>query len=166
MKVFDKEKIYKDFVLIILGFPVSYDLNYYETLKFISKSNQNIYLINIDEIGNFYHDKRYITLKLIELSDIVILPSFEETFSLTALEALYFNKKLIITKNSPYYELYPELINHFVFPINPLNFSLKKILIKIELNKENKNIKNEIISKFDCKKISKQYLDIFLKYYK
>jgi glycosyltransferase involved in cell wall biosynthesis len=166
IKVFDKEKIYKDFVLIILGRPVSYDLNYYEILKSISKSNQNIYLINIDEIGNFYHDKRYITLKLIELSDIVILPSFEETFSLTALEALYFNKKLIITQNSPYYELYPELINNFVFPINPLNFSLKKILLKIYLNKENKNIKSEIISKFDCKKISKQYLDIFLKYYK
>lgn len=164
IKVFNTEKIYKDFVLIILGYPVSYDLDYYKILKSIS--NQNIFLINIDEIGNFYYDKRYITLKLIELSDIVILPSFEETFSLTALEALYFNKKLIITKNSPYYELYPELINYFVFPINPFNFSLKEILLKIDLNKHNKNIKNEIISRFDCKKISKQYLDIFLKYYR
>lgn len=164
IKVFKKEKLYKDFVLIILGYPVNYDLNYYEILKYFSNESKEIILINIDNLGNFYKEKRYITLKLIEISDIVILPSFEETFSLIALETLYFNKKLIITQNSPYYELYKDLLNTYVFPINPFNLKLTDTLSKINSNNYVNNLKNKIITEFDCKKISKKYIDIFIKY--
>jgi glycosyltransferase involved in cell wall biosynthesis len=168
IKAFTLEKLYKDFTLIILGYPVSYDTNYYEILKSFLKKSKEIILININNLVNFYSEKRYITLKLMELSDIVIIPSLEETFSLTALEALYFNKKLIITENSPYYELYKDLLSTVVFPINPFNLKLTEILLKINFNNSNenlKNLKNKIISEFDCKKISKKYLEIFIKYY-
>ncbi|MGC8814900.1 MAG: glycosyltransferase [bacterium] len=168
IKAFTLEKLYKDFTLIILGYPVSYDTNYYEILKSFLKESKEIILININNLVNFYSEKRYITLKLMELSDIVIIPSLEETFSLTALEALYFNKKLIITENSPYYELYKDLLSTVVFPINPFNLKLTEILLKINFNNSNenlKNLKNKIISEFDCQKISKKYLEIFIKYY-
>ncbi|MGC8733440.1 MAG: glycosyltransferase [bacterium] len=168
IKAFTLEKLYKDFTLIILGYPVSYDTNYYEILKSFLKKSKEIILININNLVNFYSEKRYITLKLMELSDIVIIPSLEETFSLTALEALYFNKKLIITENSPYYELYKDLLSTVVFPINPFNLKLTEILLKINFNNSNenlKNLKNKIISEFDCQKISKKYLEIFIKYY-
>ncbi len=164
IKVYKKERLYRDFILVILGYPVDYDLNYYKILKDLTKDNKNIFLININDFANFYYEKRYLTLKLMGLSDIVILPSLEETFSLTALEALYFNKKLIITQNSPYYELYPDLINIFVFPIDPFNLKLREILEKINLNFSLQNLKDKIASIFNCKEIAKHYLEIFQKY--
>ncbi len=163
IKSYKKEKVYRDFVLIILGYPVDYDLTYYKILKDFTKNNKDIFLININDFANFYYEKRYLTLKLMELSDVVILPSLEETFSLTALEALYFNKKLIITQNSPCYELYPDLINTFVFPINPFGIKLKETLEKINFNLSLKDLRDKIMAKFDCKEISQRYIDIFLK---
>lgn len=90
--------------------------------------------------------KRSELFKYYQHSDIVVFPSFFETFGLVALEAMIFNKKIVLSNRGALPEVvfgYPNSI--FINNINPLELAngIYKSINSIKISIENKLILND-----------------------
>jgi glycosyltransferase involved in cell wall biosynthesis len=140
-------------LVLVLVSPISkYD--YYKTImkKIAFLQLENKILIDQkatkQDIVNYYIN-----------SELVLLPSHIESFGLTVLESIYFNKNVIVSTNTPWDEFKNPLVT-----ILPLNTNLWKSTIYNLLNTNSKNIDNsEFLSQFHPNIISNKWSSILKK---
>ncbi len=145
-------KFESDFKLFLAG--VDYDKNYYNYCKNLSKNNYNIKI--------YTNPTDNILRKLLNQSKFYISPSLFEGFSITPLEALSANCRIILSDIEAHKEIYGNQINYFktnklnslksVFDKSKSNIYKKKcsnLYKKLKYEYSEKNFINKIIMSFD-----------------
>jgi len=163
IKEYRKKRINDNLALVILGNPVFYDIPYYNYLRTLV--DDGIFLVNISEfIKDFdYFSNRRLVLNFIKSSKVVVVPSLVESFSFVGLEALYLNKPLIITKNSPYGEFFGKFINKSIRFIDPFDMDLSLDLFDFSNFVDTKDY---IRDNFSISRVAMKYLEVWKKYAK
>ncbi|MCS6955405.1 MAG: glycosyltransferase [Candidatus Calescibacterium sp.] len=162
---YKKKKINKEFPLVILGSEQEYDHQYYKVLTEIS--DDGVILINVNRLNVGYSGKdryfflRKLSLEFIRNSFFVVVPSLVESFGFVGLEAMYMNKPLVITKNSPYGEIFHEYVGKSLKLIDPLNLDLSLNLFSFDRCTV---MKEYVRNTFGIDKIAYKYLEVWKKH--
>jgi len=153
--------ISKELALVIVGTPVYYDVHYYRYLE--SLCSKGIFLVNVNNVlPNFdYFSNRRLVLNFIRDSKVVVVPSLAESFSFVGLEALYLNKPLIITLNSPYSEFFDQFVNKSIKFIDPFDMNLSLDLFSFN---NFVDIRDYVRDNFSISKVAMKYLEVWKKY--
>ncbi|MCS7165329.1 MAG: glycosyltransferase [Candidatus Calescibacterium sp.] len=158
-------KLDKQIPLVVLGVDQEYDKKYYLDLK--RKACSSVIIINTNEIQTEYRGKeryffyRKICLELLRRSYLVVIPSIVESFSLVGLEAMYMNKPLIITQNSPYKEIFRDYLGRSIKLIDPLKMDLSFDLFHFD---DYTHMSDYIRNNFGIHIIAPRYFEVWKKY--
>ena len=170
-KIFNKNSLYKnDFIILSVGFNFLRKGFYYlikameeiQNIKDIKlKIRSNIPKgLNIKIPGNVEIITQHISNteleKLYNEASIVALPSIDEGFGLTAVEAISIGKPIIITENvgmSDIIKKYSPDLNNHILKIRDID-AIKELILSLY---DNKKYMNEIGSKFQL--AFKKYID-------
>lgn len=170
----------KQIPFVIAGKVMDYDRRYYQRIEEIVRNRKNIFILNMDDLSNRYlgdfvkflpqkfgMDKRKyllgrkMVLELIKFCSFLVVPSWVESFGFTVLEAIYLNKPVIVTRNSPYEEVLPELIGKNIKIIDPLVMNLD---LDLFVFRDFENSGNLIKKRFGIEKIALDYMEVWKKY--
>lgn len=128
-------KINKDYIFVIGGSPVQ--KSYYDYCVNLAKEIDNVIIfdsLNFDEVKFLYKH-----------TDIYICPSFFEGFALTPLEALIFNKPILLANTDILKEVYGEDFLYF----DPNNSeSLNSVIEKVNEHYNEICTNNKILKKY------------------
>ncbi|MFN4219398.1 MAG: glycosyltransferase, partial [bacterium] len=180
IKKYISKEVNKHIPLVIAGKIMDYDEEYYRKIEKIVHNQKNIFILNIEELKerylrdfiNFFRKEfsfgkrkylleRKMVLELTKVSSFLVMPSWVESFGFTVLEALYLNKPVIVTKNSPYQEILPEFIGKNIKIIDPLIMGLDADLFVFE---DFENSSNLIKERFAIEKIALRYMEVWEKH--
>lgn len=169
IKEYKRKRINKYVPLVVLGSVQEYDIDYYKKIK--EMIGDGVFLFNLEELMEqlnllekditWYYKVRKLAIEFMRNSKVVIVPSIVESFSFVGLESLYLNKPLIITKNSPYGELFENFIDKSIKLIDPLNIVLDRDYFDFP---NFVPLKDYVRENFSVEKIAKAYLEVWRKY--
>jgi hypothetical protein len=128
------ENIKIKYKLIIIGKKLETQKNYYDKLK------EQIDIINLKNKNNikiYQNKKSRFIKKILEKSDIFILPSLSEGLSVSLVEAMSMKVVCLVSKQSNHSKVIVNNYNGFVFDLNEKSFK-NKIFKIIEIKNSNK----------------------------
>lgn len=151
--------------LLVVGTVQEYDVSYYKYLTQLQDNSVKVVNINDFKFNYIGKDRyffyRFLALNFIRNSHVVVIPSLVESFGFVGFEALYLNKPVIITKNSPYSEFFGEYIDKSIKLIDPLKLILDRELFSFD---NYVNLDKFIIDCFGAERIANKYLEVWRRY--
>jgi glycosyltransferase involved in cell wall biosynthesis len=119
-----------------------------QKLKKLSKD------LKVDDRVYFTGFKKEI-LSYISLTDVVVVPSYSEGFSLVVIEAMMMKKEIIVSD----IEIFDELFELHRFKLGDID-SLANVVKSVTVNQNEKNYK-QFLEKFTSKLMAKNYLKLY-----
>jgi len=152
-------KLYPSYSLKIVGSPIHSD-KYYNKLLLLSNDCESI-----EFLGNQNGDK---LIELYSKAHLVVLPSESESFSIVALEALYYNGALLCSDIPQFRLLLTDYVSFMnLCDVKDIKKNLEKSIVDksfcIELRNKSKNFE---FQKYNWSYVSSLYENLYIKVYK
>lgn len=143
-----------DLNLVLIGGPSNKSSRYYDTCRKIADRSKNIFMLGWLSADSSLLRSAYTH------ADTVILPSFNETFGLVALEGIMSESKLVISKNLPIRD-FESISKVPCFAPNRID-EIRTVLQHVSRTRYDHSIKKRICEEFSWEKV----IDDHIKCYK